>query len=410
VLVVNAYSVENRGDAAIVAGLIAILRDVGAVRVTVSARGWRGESERWRELGADAVVAPVLNIHEIPRWAARPRPLMLAYLLVRAVAAAVALWMKRARDPAVRAYLQADLVVSAGGAYLGGSKIGTNLIKAINIRLGLLADRPVVIAPMTITPPSRAVATILSHMLRGTTLFVRDEQSRVVAQRLGLSAAVSRDLAFRSPAVLSALTGSAIKSHGGRHLVVGWAPRAYRPDHDTWTKRRELEQSCIDAVGRLVGEGRGILRFVAQTTVDETDDDMQAVDRLRQTLPKGVATRTTVSQRPANLREAVAMYAGLDILLAGRLHAGLLALSAGVPALVIGYEPKVEGVLSGLGLSDRVIPPDASWSGEQIAEQLIRLRTPAEIERTNRARQLAVSGFDDFESVLQGALTAIGTG
>jgi colanic acid/amylovoran biosynthesis protein len=401
-LIVNAYSVDNRGDAAIVAGLINSLRAAGFTQIAVAPRGWRSQPERWLTLGADEVVPPVLNVHEAPAWARRMPSLQLVHVLVRSALALLAIRLRPRADPAARPYADCDVVVSAGGAYLGGRKLGTNLIKGLNIFIGRVAGKPVVVAPMTISPPSPAVARALRILLSGSTVFVRDEPSRRVAAALGLRVLQATDLAFRAPPVLEQLagsTGTGTRRHDGP-LILGWAPRGYRPDHATWAHAADLERRSLEAIVRLLDEERVSLCFIAQTTVDASDDDRHAVERLRTQLPARLLHRTQTLEAARDLDAALAAFATLDLLLASRLHAGLLALAVGVPSLVVGYEPKVAGVLSGLGLMRRVIPPDGSWSAAQIAAALMALTTEPELRVTEEARARALAGFEAFDTTL----------
>jgi polysaccharide pyruvyl transferase WcaK-like protein len=402
-LIVNAYSVANRGDAAIVAGIVESLRRAGVGSVAVAPRDWCEEADQWRALGASAVVPPLLNVHHAPHWARRHRFLLLTHTIWRAAIAGIGAFIRASRDPAVCAYLDADIVVSAGGAYLGGPKLGTNLIKGLNIAIARLAGRHPIIAPMTITPPTRSVAAVLRLLLRGSQLFVRDTASLEVARGLGLAAYLSRDAAFRSPALSRALAMEATHRGGvDGEVVIGWSPRSYRAEHNSWRHRIELEQACLQAIAEFAGSRRARVRFIAQCTV-AGDDDMDTVQRLLPQLPHTLAEEATIAEVPADLESAVEAYRGVDILLASRLHASLNALSVGVPALVIGYEPKVLGVLGGLGLGHRVIPPDASWLAETIAERLASLASPLEQRATARARVLASAGFELFDEALRRA-------
>lgn len=152
---------------------------------------------------------------------------------------------------------------------------------------------------------------------------------------------------------------------------------------------------------------RASLCFIAQSTVDQADDDMSAVRYLSARLPTHLQHRVSVAGHPEDLVAAVAVYRKVQVLLASRLHAGLFALAAGVPSLVVGYEPKVVGVLEGLGLAHRVIPPDASWSSTRIAETLASLTSVKEKELTEHARALASTGFEKFDDALRRALRPI---
>jgi colanic acid/amylovoran biosynthesis protein len=46
----------------------------------------------------------------------------------------------------------------------------------------------------------------------------------------------------------------------------------------------------------------------------------------------------------------------MDCVVATRMHAAIYALSSGVPALLIGYQPKAAGLMQLLGLAEWVLP------------------------------------------------------
>ena len=91
VLIVQAAeSVRNRGDAAIVRGLIATLRQLGAHHIAIAPRGWRADADEWLALGADSVAPPLLSIHDVPGWARTKRLLLLVHVVGRIALVAAA--------------------------------------------------------------------------------------------------------------------------------------------------------------------------------------------------------------------------------------------------------------------------------------------------------------------------------
>ena len=86
-LVVNAYSVGNWGDVAIVEGIVASLRGTGYERVTVAPVDWAEDRSGWIALGADDVVRPLVSLstgraedddpvrsHSLMRWGGSAGP------------------------------------------------------------------------------------------------------------------------------------------------------------------------------------------------------------------------------------------------------------------------------------------------------------------------------------------------
>ena len=394
VLIVNAYSVRNRGDAAIVRGLIATLRQLGAHHIAVAPRGWRADADEWLALGADSVVPPLLSIHDVPGWARTKRFMLLVHVIGRIARSLAARVAPPLADDSMRAYARAALVVSAGGAYLGGRKPGVNLVRGYNIAYGRVWGRPTIAAPMTINPPSRVVRLLLSNLLRGVPIFARDHESIVRARQLGLRATYAPDLVFR------AARGRAPAEPSG---VVAWAPRGYRPDQDAWAARDRLETSQLAAVSDLLRTDAALrLEFVPQVDVEEIDDDRVTIARLDRQLRAEFDGRVSVLTPPASIDETIDAYARYDVVLTSRLHAALLALLGGTPSLVVGYEPKVSGVLATIGLDDRVIPPDGSWTPAEIASWLRRLMGDAgERDATRAATQNVEAQYASFDDLLR---------
>jgi colanic acid/amylovoran biosynthesis protein len=402
VLIVNAYATRNHGDAAIIQGLIAILRDAGAAHVAVAARTWHSEEEAWRRLGADETVPPLAAIHDVPGWTRAARPLLLAYVCWVLFRAALGSVIRRP-GPSARPYLDADLVVSAGGGYLGGPKAGINFVKVANIWFARSVRRPCVLAPMTISPPRGLVRPILRWGLQGARIFVRDAPSHAVMDGLGLRSQVAPDLAFRAPVVRAAMgrsADSATTSHG----VLCWAPRSYRPDQDAWEHRESLERRCIEAVSQVIASHDLRLRFIPQVSARDEDDDRGAIARLAAALPSEATARTEIAPAVDELDQAIGQFADCDVLLASRLHATILAAAVGVPSLSIAYEPKVTGVLGEIGLAERAVKPDDSWASAELAERLERLLEPGERDRSMRAIADAAEGFEALEAAFRRAL------
>ena len=401
-LLVNAYATGNHGDAAIVQGLIDVLREAGATHVSVAPRDWRDAAGAWRSLGADGVVRPLISQHDAPAWARLHRILTLGYVMTRLGWLMILARLGIHADAAARAYRDADVIVSVGGAYLGGPKAGINLVKTANLAFARSARRPMIVAPMTINPPSDKVRTLLRWGLRGARVFVRDAPSRQLLGRIGIESTVVPDLAFRAPAVREAISAPPAPARG----VLCWSPRSYRPDHDAWDQREALEDTCVEAVADVLRRTDLRLRFIPQVTASADDDDRIAIERLRSRLPRELSDRVEVCEPAPDVSAAVEQYARCELLLASRLHASILAMASGVPGLSIAYEPKVSGVLGGIGLGDRVVAVDASVSATDLAERLLRLREPEGVDRTRQAVRVTNASFAPLVDALRTAMAS----
>lgn len=393
---VNAYAVGNWGDAAIVEGLVASLRQAGFETIAVAPVDWRNDAP-WRRLGADEVVQPLISLIDAPEWIRRSKPLVLGYASARMGRSVMP---ARLAGGAAHAYRDADLVVSAGGAYLGGSKPGVNFVKLGNIRAGVLAGRPTALAPVTINPSSHPVRLLLHRGLQGVCAFVRDAPSQDQLDAIGVHGRLVPDLALRAPSLARASRLTATSSVSS--ATIGWAPRSYRPDHSAWGQSEAAEATLVAAVRRILAKTNVSVRLIAHVRARSDDDDYPAVLRIAAELRDEYAERVVISPDPTNLDEAVARYADLDVLLTSRMHAAIFAMAVGTPALAIGYEPKVAGVMSDLGLPERVLPASDRLAVRDVADLIRTLWRPPERERTRNAFHNAQLRFEPFDEYLAG--------
>ena len=398
-LVVNAYDVGNWGDAAIVEAVIASVRNAGFDHVTVAPVDWAEGPQGWQALGADDVVPPLVSLRDAPRWARRPRPLRLVHDVGRVARFRLGL----RPDAAMAAYRAADVVVSAGGGYLGGSKPGGNLIKAANIRAGVMAGRPTVVAPVTINPWSDPVRRIIRWGLAGSTVFVRDAPTLDLVTGADVRAVLVPDIAVRAPSLLQAHAERPGHPVDGGARVIGWAPRGYRADHAAWGQPGTAESTVLDAVRDLIHTSGRSLRLVPHVRAGAGDDDLDAVQRLMDRFTPAERSCVSIAERPDTLAAAVRQYADLDVLITSRMHAAIFAMAVGTPAIAVAYEPKVGGVMTDLGLADRVIPADATLSASDVIDLVARLGSAVERERTLAAFERAGMRFAPLDAALADA-------
>lgn len=400
VLIVNAYSTLNLGDAVILDGLVRTLRDAGAEHITVAAPADVGETERRTVLGADEVVPMAVDVFRAPSVVRLTYPMIAIWTAVAMALAAVRAVLRPHSSAALRAYVDADLVVSSGGAYIGGPRPGINILTGFQILVARIVRRPCIVAPVTVKPMTWLVAKILSAMLRGATVFARDSPTVARLHAIGIEARLSSDLAFRSPAANESRSPS-----GGTGMVIAWAPRQFAWDSDVYGTRETIQAAAIEAVTALAREHDARIVLVAQSTADGIEDDIPAVRRALSQLPPDVRVKTDLAE-PATIEEAMQTYSSAHVLYAFRLHAAIMALLAGTPALVVPYEAKVRGVFDVIGLGDWVVSSEDALNGTMIAARLRELTRRESVERIRTARAAARAMEQPFLSELRAQMIA----
>ena len=335
VAVLNGYSKHNVGDWLLFAESVELARELGAERVIAVAMDTRSFEDT---VVADALVpAPV-----------RPEALVRG-MLETAVALVTA---GRAGAPGLRALRHCRSALSVGGGFLQFRGLRELLtICAVHgtqwamcARLGV----PFHVLPQSIGPFSgRGSATIARWLLRrADTVFVRDELSRTRLRELGVTERVELlpDLAFYGsqrpwrPAASPLRVGLVTRRW--------WFPGSADPE----AAEERYVRACASAAERLVAAGHEVVLVVHSDGPTERGDDAIISRRIAAAASVPLTIEAVTDARTVG--EVEDRYARFDAIATTRLHAALLALRAGTPAIGIAYETKTSEIFGQLGLGD----------------------------------------------------------
>jgi colanic acid/amylovoran biosynthesis protein len=96
--------------------------------------------------------------------------------------------------------------------------------------------------------------------------------------------------------------------------------------------------------------------IVSQVAVHGKDSDIEAATQLAEELRSAGLEASFADLGEHTDAELSAFYGQFDLVVASRLHSGILALCAGTPIVALSYLPKTDGVLERLGMSSLVQP------------------------------------------------------
>lgn len=261
------------------------------------------------------------------------------------------------RRPArlMAAIRSADLVVFGGGGLVQDETSPWNLPYHLSRPLlAMLADTPWIGLDLGVGPLRSSTARWLAAQLRHAhAITVRDEPSRDLLARMGVPARLAADAAFHLPEAL--VTGGPQADGLGRDLpgpadiavslrpwkpTVGatgrWLPVGWRSAHDEPSWFVPTVAAALDQASRRTGLA---VRFVALQTDRDAKLHARVARAMRTPATTVVPTRHTVLRELAAARIVVAM----------RYHAGIGAILAGRPTVLIGYSPKVDALADSLG-------------------------------------------------------------
>jgi colanic acid/amylovoran biosynthesis protein len=266
---------------------------------------------------------------------------------------------------ALDSLFEADLIISKPGGFL--YNLGETPIPARHHLLALLfaglSGSPVVVYAQSIGPFRRPVFHRLLRFVldKARLVTVRDEPSlRECQQQLRLRRADIKWTADEAFLLLPApealgrqrleLLGVPIGGPVVGATVVNWR----FPDADDPSQRRDrYVQTMIDLIDHITDSYQAhviLFPFVLEGAYPRCDERItnQVHGRIKNS-PMVHLCRET------DPRVIKSIQAGLDVFVGSRLHSAISAMSVGVPALVISYMPKADGIMAMLGLSEFVM-------------------------------------------------------
>lgn len=257
----------------------------------------------------------------------------------------------------LRALAEAEAVVSTGGTYLAGTYwLGPRLLTFDLVRA---LGRPYALYTQSVGPFDGSPTERLAEVFRQARVtLVRDARSRREIAQIapGVDAQVRADAAFAlaDPEILAAAaqrpwpaTPTVIVS------VREWSH--FRQGTAEAGMARYLE-SVAGLVAHLVRQrgARVCCLSTCQGTPGYRYDDAAVARRMVALLPDDVRPHVEVEARHHTPGQILAAYGAADLVVATRMHAAILALCAGTPALPIAYEFKTAELFGALGLGDWV--------------------------------------------------------
>jgi colanic acid/amylovoran biosynthesis protein len=367
ILIVNAHSTLNAGDWTIVLGQLRLLGELAPdADVAITSRTWRHDRPVWAAAGA-AAIPPLFSAPTGSggRW--RPWAATLVSLLVPWQALA---FLRRLR--------RADMVLACGGGYFYSQRGFPGLTfwqNYLHVRLAVALRKTVVFLPQSFGPfDNRSSRRLLAGLLASpqvAAVFVRDEVSRACLLDFAPAAAGKirscPDMALYHEPGMVMPTGAFDFSDLPRPRLAlalrDWDfPSA--PDRRAKERMREgylraVSDACVALHRR---QGASFCLFSQARGPSASEDDRPVARRLLQDLRRRIPDshlRLADEAASASPAAIVALLRRADLVLTSRLHAAILAILAGTPAVTIGYHHKSLGVLRDLGLENNHVAIEA---------------------------------------------------
>jgi colanic acid/amylovoran biosynthesis protein len=303
----------------------------------------------------------------------------------------------------IRTLRASDVVVSVpGGYFLSPTALDAQWLNHwIELSLAVLLKRPTVLGPCSLGPFHGPQQRLMRWLF---------EHADVVALREAESERHVRGTGYYGPLIRTTDAGFGVDllppggaaATDGERPLIGVSVRWFHfaGTQDPAAAQRAYFQAVADTVSALIGD-RGQAVFVPQVRAD-ADDDIAAAREVVALMSPELKPRVLVKEENLNPYEAAALYATFDLLIGTRMHANIIAMLVGTPAVAIAYEHKTTGIMNDLGLDDLVIDI-ATCSSDALLSRCHAILSdrPAASRRVQAAAVEARTKLETWETALR---------
>ena len=336
ILITNAYSWYNKGDAAIVIStLYALRKHIPDAEITVLSHTPDIDKKQYQRYDNKVQVfrLPLVPYPDYSRKLATGFKHLLDIIKYTSLAKLPS--ARALTDDVLAAYANADLVISSGGGYIGGYITG-NLVQVYGIYLAKLLNKPVVLWAQSIEPFTNIILEKATrYILNKVDLIItREELSVSYLEHLGIRPPVycGADAAFLAPA-LPAEEGSRLLATANVHKKAGdffvgfttmsWLFPAYRGEEKK-RKAKNYFNVIVNTVKYLISELDARVIFFPHDIFYPSDDDRIISNKIAAAVNNERVTVLTEDYSPEQMK---AMIGHMDLFIGTRVHSNIFSTS-----------------------------------------------------------------------------------
>jgi polysaccharide pyruvyl transferase WcaK-like protein len=273
---------------------------------------------------------------------------------------------EESRRSTLACYRAADVVLSAPGGFLHDHYSIEERLQGFEIALRL--SKPLILIGQSIGPfwKRKSIKRVRQVLNRASCICVRDQISGRHLAQCGVDSSrirITTDVAFLWHRIAPELFNPKRESNT---RLIGLSFRVW-PLGDQVVQQQTIakaEQLCRHI---LCGSDKRILFLSTCQGIPGYVDDSQMALQIRDRLPENLRLRCDIDRARYGPVELMQALGRCDAFIGMRLHACILAMLAGVPAMGLGYEDKTEEIFRQMGLESYQIPFNSdvqSWIGK----------------------------------------------
>lgn len=395
IVITNAYTWYNKGDAGILLGIVESLKDLYHEKLELTILSFTPEEDKKRyckDPVIKTVQSNVLNPH--PYKHTKLGKMFAIFKLFWCMIyqfVLVNLNLKgliRKKDN-YKSLAEADYIVVCGGGFLGGQKF-ESFMHLFQIYINTKFKKKVIMMGTSIEPiTNRLVKKMTEKILKQVDFIYAREvityeylKQFMDEDRFDLIP----DMAFmlvnkkEQNAFVETLRENYTAIYG--ITVRNWSfPGESNPEQ----KMEEYKKSLVSFMKRAIVEDNAAFVFVPQVIVDYGNDADTAAE-IKAMLPEELQQHFIILQDDLHPDEIKSLIGEFDYFIGTRMHSNIFATSMEVPTIAIAYEKKTNGIMHTVGLDDYVLEMNALTAEDLHAKAVLQKENAVQIRKMLQQR------------------------
>ncbi|MCM3652935.1 polysaccharide pyruvyl transferase family protein [Metabacillus litoralis] len=388
ILIINAHSSKNKGDAGIVLSMIdSIEKNIPNAKIKIKTR--------FPEIDKHTYDVPV---HECVANISVDPDESKVTKIKSALEMLKIIYSKNQRID--EDYEWADVVVSCGGGFLLSHRFSPALLQhLVQLKIAFDYNKPVVIYAQSIGPFYNNIMQKVSKRIldKVDNIFIRENISKTWLEKISCTNKninVVSDSAFcmkdQQSDYVDQLFAELKKDHNGP--IIGLTARDWNfPEmNDKALHRKKYVESMQQAIIHFENKYGAKVLLMPQVLGPNDFNDDRIISR--EILSGIVSKNSQLIDYDFNPRELKYFYSKLDMFIGTRMHSNIFSLSSYVPTVAINYEHKTRGIMELLELDEYVLeinhiePNDLisvaekCWENNASLRQELKIKIPDVLE------------------------------
>ncbi len=399
ILIINNYSSANRGDAAILDGLVSIISNsVARAEIVVLS----SSPLVLRKYHIYKTFESLINSGKVKRHNFHLYLFWMIYLVLWSLFYRIFKIQlpKFSKSKQIDLYKNSDLVISVGGGYINDNYKPGVITRLFEFYFAKLLSRKVILWSHSIGPFNHSAYKFLARFFLSRVDLIATRDNRSIQELKQLDIQGPHILqTFDSAFALSNKINSddKLQKFVPNRQFISISVRFWPFYENKEYVYRNYIKQMVHFCDWLIGEGF-MLVFVSTTPKERHIDDVRVAEEIK----AGIINKNKaliIREVGYNNRDLIDFYRRAYINIGTRMHSTILAALAGTPSLAIAYEFKSQELFSMLGIKEFVVEQER-FSSEELKykfSKLVKERLHIKKLLAKKCEIFALSVVNDFE-------------